>query len=85
MGGAGFEEVFKSLVMGLKKTVRVTRYYNSSDIDLEDIVNGKEFIATFRLSSGKEQTVNITLSSGVRPVIKYVMAEWAGSTPIGPW
>ena len=50
--------------MGLEEdSPRNPRYYNSSDIDLEDIVNGKEFIATFRLSSGKEQTVNITLSS----------------------
>jgi|TARA_B100001996_G_scaffold90783_3_gene67513 DnaJ-class molecular chaperone len=39
----------------------------AADIELEDIINGKDLIANFRLPSGKQQTVNITLPKGVRP------------------
>ena len=70
MGGAGFEEVFSSFFgdgFGRRQPMRNQDITIAADIDLEDIVNGKEFIATFRLSSGKEQTVNITLPPGVRP------------------
>lgn len=39
----------------------------AADIDIEDIVFGKDFLITYRLPSGKEQSVNVTLPSGVRP------------------
>ena len=39
----------------------------AADIELEDIIKGKDLIANFRLPSGKQQTVNITLPKGVRP------------------
>lgn len=38
-----------------------------ADIQLEDIVNGKELIATYRLPSGREETVTIKIPKGVRP------------------
>jgi curved DNA-binding protein len=39
----------------------------AADIELEDIITGKSFIATFRLGNGQEQTVNIDIPRGVRP------------------
>ena len=39
----------------------------AADIELEDIVTGKSFIATFRLHNGQEQTVNIDIPRGIRP------------------
>ncbi len=38
-----------------------------ADIQLEDIVNGKELIAHYRLPSGREETVTIKIPKGVRP------------------
>ena len=36
-----------------------------TEISLEDVLTGKEMIATYRLTNGKEQSVNITLPAGV--------------------
>jgi len=36
-----------------------------ADIELEDVLKGKELIATYRLTNGKEQSVNLTLPKGV--------------------
>ena len=38
----------------------------AADISLEDIVSGKDVIATYRLPSGREETVNITLPPGIQ-------------------
>ena len=36
-----------------------------ADIELEDVLKGKDLIATYRLTNGKEQSVNLTLPKGV--------------------
>ena len=36
-----------------------------ADIELEDVLKGKELIATYRLTNGKEQSVNLRLPKGV--------------------
>ena len=38
-----------------------------ADINIEDIVKGKELIATYRLPTGREETVTIKIPKGVRP------------------
>jgi len=38
----------------------------AADIDLEDVVTGKKLLASYRLPSGQEQTVNIDIPPGVR-------------------
>jgi curved DNA-binding protein len=38
----------------------------AADLELEDIVNGKSLIATFRTANGTEQTVNIDIPRGIR-------------------
>ena len=38
----------------------------AADLELEDIVNGKSLIATFRTANGSEQTVNIDIPRGIR-------------------
>ena len=76
MGGNGFEEVFSTFFgegfgqanpFQGRRQMRNQDITIAADITLEDIINGKEVIATYRLPSGKEQTVNITLPKGVRP------------------
>ena len=37
-----------------------------TEINLEDVLKGKDLIATYRLTNGKEQSVNINLPAGVR-------------------
>ncbi len=39
----------------------------AADIELEDIITGKSFIASFRQQNGQEHTVNIDIPRGVRP------------------
>ena len=36
-----------------------------TEINLEDVLKGKDLIATYRLTNGKEQSVNINLPAGV--------------------
>jgi DnaJ-class molecular chaperone len=48
---------------------RPTRGQNitiAADVNLEDVVNGKTLIATFRLQNGQEKTVNIDIPRGVK-------------------
>ena len=77
MGGNGFEEVFSSFFgdgfgdpfQRRQRQMRNQDITIAADITLHDIVNGKELIATFRLPSGKEQTVTIKVPKGVRPCL----------------
>lgn len=49
-----------------RRQVRRNRNINiRASISLEDVLNGKTLIATYRLSNGKEQSVNIDLPKGV--------------------
>lgn len=49
-----------------RRQVKRNRNINiRASISLEDVLNGKTLIATYRLSNGKEQSVNIDLPKGV--------------------
>lgn len=61
-GGAGGETIFGR---GFQRP-RNQNITIAADIDLEDVVTGKKLIATYRLPSGQEQTVNIDIPPGVR-------------------
>ena len=67
-GGAQFEDIFGSM-FGQQQRQRQMRNQDitiAADISLEDIVSGKDVIATYRLPSGREETVNITLPPGIQ-------------------
>ena len=75
MGDGGFEEVFTNFFgngfgdpfQRRQRQMRNQDITIAADITLKDIVNGKELIASYRLPSGKEQTVTIKVPKGVRP------------------
>ena len=50
----------------------------AADISLEDIVHGKDFMITYRLPSGREQSVNVALPAGTRPGDKIRFSNMGG-------
>jgi len=68
-GGANFEDIFGQMFganPNMRRHMRNQDITIGADIDLEDIVTGKEVIATYRLPSGREETVEIKLPPGVQ-------------------
>lgn len=67
-GFHNFEDIFNNMFRGgpqrpQHKNRDVTIAVN---INLEDVLTGKEMIASYRLNSGKEETVNINIPRGAR-------------------
>ena len=70
-GGANFEDIFGQMFGQQHPNMRRQMHNQditiAADIDLEDIVKGKDVIAKYRLPSGREETVEIKLPRGCRP------------------
>ena len=63
-GGARFEDIFGQM-FGQQQTRRQMHNQDitiAADIDFEDIVNGKDVIATYRLPSGREEIVDVKIT-----------------------
>ena len=67
-GFNNFEDVFSSMFgnMGQRQRARNRDITIAVNISLEDVLTGKEMIASYRLNSGKEETVNINIPKGAR-------------------
>ena len=69
-GGADFGDIFGQMFgqqhPNMRRHVQNQDITIGAEIELEDIVNGKEVIAHYRLPSGRQETVEIKLPPGVQ-------------------
>ena len=69
--GPGFEDIFASMFGGqYHRRAQPQQYRNPDvkirvDLELEDVLAGKSFIATYKLRNGREQNVDINIPAGV--------------------
>jgi len=61
-----FEDIFTQFGFGARQQMRNRDITIGCNVDIQDVYNGKNIIASYRLNNGREQTIDINIPIGVR-------------------